>query len=95
MRLTVVDTLSTIFFFTILAAVTELYVAGMEHAKVLKIRAVMIPMMILTGRPYGAWRSERPWSETRGPMIGGPRSAFLRLSCSGLGTVIRATSPLT
>ena len=72
MRLTVVDTLSTIFFFTILAAVTELYVAGMEHAKVLKIRAVMIPMMILTGRPYGAWRSERPWSETRGPMIGGP-----------------------
>jgi hypothetical protein len=67
MRLTVVDTLSTIFFFTTLAAVTELYVAGMEHAKVLKIRAVMIPMMILTGRPYGAWRSERPWSEARGP----------------------------
>mgnify|MGYP001595602028 CR=1 FL=1 len=51
MRLTVVDTLSTIFFFTILAAVTELYVAGMEPAEVLKTRAVMIPMMILTGRP--------------------------------------------
>ena len=48
MRLTVVDTLSTIFFFTILAAVTELYVAGMEPAEVLKTRAVMIPMMILT-----------------------------------------------
>lgn len=56
MRLTLVDTLSTIFFFTILAAVTELYVAGMEPAAVLKTRAVMIPMMILTGRPYGAWR---------------------------------------
>ena len=56
MRLTLVDTLSTIFFFTILAAVTELYVAGMEPAEVLKTRAIMIPMMILTGRPYGAWR---------------------------------------
>ena len=56
MRLTVVDTLSTIFFFTILAAVTERYVAGMEPAEVLKTRAIMIPMMILTGRPYGAWR---------------------------------------
>ena len=56
MRLTVVDTLSTIFFFTILAVVTELHVAGMEPAEVLKSRTVMIPMMILTGRPYGAWR---------------------------------------
>lgn len=54
MRLTLIDTLSTIFFFTILAAVTELYIAGMEPAAVLNTRAVM--MMILTGRPYGAWR---------------------------------------
>ena len=28
----------------------------MEPAEVLKTRLVMIPMMILTGRPYGAWR---------------------------------------
>ena len=35
MRLTLVDTLSTILFFTILAALTELYVAGMESADVL------------------------------------------------------------
>ena len=56
MRLTVVDTLSTIFFFTILAAVTELYVAEMEPAVVLKTRLVMILMMTFTGRPYGAWR---------------------------------------
>ncbi len=55
MRLTLIDTLSTIFFFTILAAVTELYVAEMEPAEVLKTRAVMIPMMIFTGRPYSAW----------------------------------------
>ena len=50
MRLTVVDTLSTIFF-TILAAVTELYVAGMEPAEVMQTRVAMIPVMITTGRP--------------------------------------------
>jgi hypothetical protein len=56
MRLTLVDTLSTILFFTILAALTELYVAGMEFADVLKTRLIMVPLMILTGRPYGVWR---------------------------------------
>jgi len=56
MRLTIVDTLSTILFFTILAALTELYVAGMEPADVLKTRLIMVPLMILTGRPYGVWR---------------------------------------
>ena len=56
MRLTLVDTLSTIMFFTILAALTELYVAGMESADVLKTRLIMVPLMILTGRPYGVWR---------------------------------------
>ena len=48
--------LSTILFFTILAALTELYVAGMEPADVLKTRLIMVPLMILTGRPYGVWR---------------------------------------
>ena len=56
MRLTLVDTLSTILFFTILVALTELYVAGMEPADVLKTRLIMVPLMILTGRPYGVWR---------------------------------------
>ena len=56
MRLTLVDTLSTILFFTILAALTELYVVGMEPADVLKTRLIMVPLMILTGRPYGVWR---------------------------------------
>ena len=56
MRLTLVDTLSTILFFTILAALTELYVAGMEPTDVLKTRLIMVPLMILTGRPYGVWR---------------------------------------
>lgn len=35
---------------------TELYIAGMEPFKVLKTRLIMVPMMVLTGRPYGAWR---------------------------------------
>ena len=56
MRLTLVDTLSTILFFTILAALSELYVAGMEPTDVLKTRLIMVPLMILTGRPYGVWR---------------------------------------
>ena len=56
MRLTLVDTLSTILFFTILAALTELYVAGMEPTDVLKTRLIMVPLMSLTGRPYGVWR---------------------------------------
>lgn len=56
MRLIFVDTLSTILFFTILAALTELYVVGMEPADVLKTRLIMVPLMILTGRPYGVWR---------------------------------------
>lgn len=56
MRLTVIDTLATIVFFTVLAAITELYVGGMAPAEVLKTRVMMIPIMVLTGRPYGAWR---------------------------------------
>lgn len=56
MRLTVIDTLTTVVFFTVLAALTELYIAGMEPFAVLKTRLIMIPMMVLTGRPYGAWR---------------------------------------
>lgn len=56
MRLTIVDILATVVFFTVLAALTELYLAGMAPVEVLKTRLIMIPMMVLTGRPYGAWR---------------------------------------
>ena len=51
MRLAIIDTLSTIVFFTVLAGLTELYVAGMDPSEVLKTRIIMVPMMILTGRP--------------------------------------------
>ena len=56
MRLTIIDTLTTVVFFTVLAGMTELYIAGMEPFEVLKTRLIMVPMMVLTGRPYGAWR---------------------------------------
>jgi len=56
MRLAIIDTLTTVVFFTVVAALTELFVAGMEPSEVLETRALMVPMMVLTGRPYGAWR---------------------------------------
>lgn len=56
MRLALVDTIATIVFFTIIATFSEFMLAGMELRQVLVTRAVMIPVMVLTGRPYGAWR---------------------------------------
>ena len=72
MRRTFVDTIATIVFFTTLAALTELFVADMEPREVMKTRLIMIPMMVLTGAPYGAWRdwffkTTKPtvsWSQT-------------------------------
>ena len=56
MRCFIIDTIATIIFFTLIAALTELFVAGMEPSEVLKTRLIMIPMMVITGRPYGIWR---------------------------------------
>ena len=72
--------IATIAFFTTVAALTELFVAGMEPDEVIKTRLTMIPLMIFTGRPYGLWRdwffqTTKPtvaWSKT---LIDG--SAFL------------------
>lgn len=72
MRKTVVDTLATVMFFTTLATLTEFFIARMEPGEVLKTRLTMIPLMLFTGRPYGAWRdlffrTTRPtvsWSKT-------------------------------
>lgn len=56
MRKAIIDTLATVIFFTIVAAATELFIAQMEPMKVLHTRLTMIPLMVLTGRPYGMWR---------------------------------------
>ncbi|WP_067095729.1 L-alanine exporter AlaE [Marinomonas atlantica] len=56
MRRFIVDTTATVIFFTALAAFTELYFSEMNVEEVLITRTLMIPIMILTGRPYGIWR---------------------------------------
>jgi hypothetical protein len=62
MREFVVDTFGTVVFFTVVAALTELFIAGMDPAQVLMARVISIPVMVLTGRPYGMWRD---WIFTR------------------------------
>ena len=70
MRCFIIDTVATVVFFTIIAASTELFIAGMELREVLITRLIMVPMMVLTGRPYGMWRDwffkvtnpTTPWS---------------------------------
>lgn len=56
MRAVLVDTVATIVFFTLAAGLVELFLVGMPLQKVLFTRAVMIPLMVVTGRPYGLWR---------------------------------------
>jgi hypothetical protein len=56
MRRFIVDTIAIIIFFTSIAALTELFVAGMTPSEVLKTCLIMIPMMVITGPPYGVWR---------------------------------------
>jgi hypothetical protein len=51
-----VDTAATVVFFTIIAAASELVVAGMDAKQVLTARLIMIPVMMITARPYGLWR---------------------------------------
>lgn len=56
MRLFLVDTITMVVFFTTIATFSELVVAGMDPSQVAAARAIMIPVMIVTGRPYGIWR---------------------------------------
>ena len=56
MKLFLVDTLTSVVFFTVVAASTELLIAGLSPAEVALTRAVMVPIMIATARPYGMWR---------------------------------------
>ncbi|MDC0138718.1 L-alanine exporter AlaE [Planktomarina temperata] len=51
-----VDTAATVIFFTVVAALSELLIAGMGPTQVLIARLIMIPVMMVTARPYGLWR---------------------------------------
>ena len=56
MRSYFIDTAATITFFTVVAALSELLIAGMGPTQVLIARLIMIPVMMVTARPYGLWR---------------------------------------
>jgi len=81
MRCFIIDTVATVVFFTIIAATTELFVAGMEPREVLITRLIMVPMMILTGRPYGVWRD---WFFK----VISPRNLFSRFIADSLAFMI-------
>ena len=51
-----IDTAATITFFTVVAALSELLIAGMNPTQVLIARLIMMPVMMVTARPYGLWR---------------------------------------
>lgn len=57
MRPFLVDTIATILFFTLIAAFAELVIVDMKPEQVLLARSITVPVMALTGRPYGMWRS--------------------------------------
>ena len=56
MRRFVVDTVTNVTFFTVVATFSEAVIAGMGAREVLVTRLIMLPVMVLTGRPYGLWR---------------------------------------
>jgi hypothetical protein len=51
-----VDTAATVLFFTVIAALSELVIAGMDPIQVLTARMIMMPVMMVTARPFGLWR---------------------------------------
>ena len=80
MKIFIVDTLASVLFFTAVATFSELVIAGMEPMQVLLARTIMVPVMVLTGRPYGMWRDRvfmflRPG--TRGSRIATDIIAFI------------------
>lgn len=56
MKCFLVDSIAAVIFFTLLAGVTEIVVAGMALEQVLAARLAAIPITLATGRPYGMWR---------------------------------------
>jgi hypothetical protein len=48
--------LALVVFFTVVAGAAELLIAGLAPRQVLISRSATIPVLVLTGRPYGLWR---------------------------------------
>ncbi len=77
----VADTLALVTFFTVTSGLNERFVGGMEWSEVAVARAIGFPLMLLTARPYGVWRS---WWLARVS----PRSRHGRLVADGLGLLL-------
>ncbi len=58
MKRLIVDTTAMVLFSTLLGAFVEIVVAGLEPAQSLTIRLAAIPLMLITGRPYGIYRDK-------------------------------------
>lgn len=56
MRAFLADTVALVAFFTITGILNERFVAGMDWPAIWTSRAIGLPLMILTARPYGVWR---------------------------------------
>jgi hypothetical protein len=72
MRGTVVDTVAAVTFFTVVGAAVEYLIAGLSPAQVVVTRGTMIPVLLLTGRPYGLWRDlvlRASGARRRGPVV--------------------------
>ncbi|MCV0396332.1 MAG: L-alanine exporter AlaE [Rhizobiaceae bacterium] len=80
MRSYVVDTLAALIFFTVVAAFSEYVIAGLGARQVLVSRLTTVPVLFLTGWPYGLWRDwlvRRMTGDRPGRMLFADTTAFL------------------
>ena len=52
------DTLAMVIFSTLVGAFVEIVVTRLEPSQSVSIRLAAIPLMLITGRPYGAYRDK-------------------------------------
>ena len=81
----VADTTALVIFFTVAGVINERFVIGMDWAEVLRARLIGAPLMVLTARPYGLWRS---WVIDR---VGG---SGLRLLAADTGALLLFQVPI-
>ena len=55
-RAALADTITSVLFFSLMGALTETLVARMSLDQVLVSRLAALPVMVLSGRPYGLYR---------------------------------------
>lgn len=56
-RAALADTITSVLFFSLMGALTETFVARMTFDQVIASRLMALPVMVLSGRPYGLFRN--------------------------------------